>query len=86
MHHNSDRDVAAARTFKRALVLIWTVGLNSWKPHVGAALCAPRVEDAPGGDFRFLHRSIKHGVKIVEMHSHSLDASAVRLGYGDNQG
>ena len=29
MPHNSDHDVAAARAFKRALVLIWIVGLNS---------------------------------------------------------
>jgi hypothetical protein len=29
MPHNSDRDVAAAGAFKRALVLIWIVGLNS---------------------------------------------------------
>jgi hypothetical protein len=29
MPHNSDRHIAAARAFKRALVLIWTAGLNS---------------------------------------------------------
>ena len=54
--HNSDRDVAAVRAFKRALVLIWTVGLNARKPHVRAALGAPRVEDALRYNLRLTHR------------------------------
>ena len=56
MFHNSDGNVFAARTFKRALMLIWTLGLNSRKPHVRAAPGASRVEDALGNDFRFMHR------------------------------
>ena len=56
MLHYSDRHTAAARTFKRALLLIWSVGLNSRKPHVCPALGAPRAEDALGNDFRFMHQ------------------------------
>ena len=81
--HNSDRHFATARTFKCAPVLIWSVRFNSRKPHVGAALGAPRVEDAPWRDFRFA-RPIQHGVKLAEMLSQSLDASAIRLDYSDS--
>ena len=81
--HNSDRDVAAARTLKRALVLIGTVGLNSRKPHVRAALGAPRVEDTFGSN---THRSIKHGATLAETLSQGLDASAIHLDHGDDQG
>jgi hypothetical protein len=56
MPHNSDRDVAAARTYKRALMVIVSVWPNARKPHVRAAIDAPRVEDALGNDLRFMHR------------------------------
>ena len=83
MPHNSNRDVAAARTFKRALVLIWTAGLNARKPHVRPTLGTPRVVDALGSN---THRPIKHGATLAETLSQSLDASAIHLDHGDDQG
>ena len=32
------------------------------------------------------HQSLKHGVKLTEVLSQSLDTSGIRLGYSDNQG
>jgi hypothetical protein len=62
--HNPDRDVAAARTFKRAL-LIQSARFNSRKPHVSAALGASRVEDTLGSDFGSTRRPIKHGATLA---------------------
>src|SRR5215472_2096508 len=63
--HNSDRDVAAARTFERAL-FIQGAGLDSREPHVRAAFRASRMEDASGSDLRSTRRSIKHGATLAE--------------------
>jgi hypothetical protein len=53
--HNSDGDAAAARALKRAL-LIESAGFNSRKPHVGATLGAPRVEEAFRYNVRLTHQ------------------------------